>query len=121
VSSGSLLPAQRMPSRTLRPGPKPSRSILFPVGAKTYTDADLVYLRDNYLTLAELCADRPETPEQVEALIDEEVLPRPPYVVEDGTGFFPADYFRLVDEAGGSAKLRGHSPPATERRSRWRG
>jgi hypothetical protein len=41
------------------------------VGANTYTDADLVYLRDNYLTLAELCADRPETPEQVEALIDE--------------------------------------------------
>jgi hypothetical protein len=36
------------------------------------------------------------------------VLPRPSYVLEDGTGFFPADYFRLVDEAGGSAKLREH-------------
>ena len=33
-------------------------------------------------------------------------MPRPTYVLEDGTGFFPHDYFRLADEAGGPDNLR---------------
>jgi len=70
------------------------------------TAADIAYTRDNYVTLPELCADRPETPEQVERLIAEGVMPRPTYVLEDGTGFFPHDYFRLADEAGGPDNLR---------------
>jgi len=70
------------------------------------TAADIAYIRDNYVTLPELCADRPETPEQVERLIAEGVMPRPTYVLEDGTGFFPHDYFRLADEAGGPDNLR---------------
>jgi hypothetical protein len=70
------------------------------------TDADVDYVRDNYVTLPELCADRPESPEQVEELIEQGLLPRPSYVLEDGTGFFPRDYFRLVDEAGGPNELR---------------
>lgn len=70
------------------------------------TDADVDYVRDNYATLPELCADRPESPEQVEGLIEQGLLPRPSYVLEDGTGFFPRDYFRLVDEAGGPKGLR---------------
>jgi hypothetical protein len=70
------------------------------------TNADIDYIRDNYATLAELCADRPETPEQVERLIAQRLLPRPTYVLEDGTGYFPSDYFRLADEAGGPNELR---------------
>jgi hypothetical protein len=73
--------------------------------AAGYTNADLAYIRANYLTLAELCAGRAETPDQVEALIEERLLPRPSYVLDDGTGMFPADYFHLVDEAGGPAAL----------------
>jgi hypothetical protein len=74
----------------------------------TFTAADLAYIRANYLTLAELCAGRTETPEQVQALIDQGVLPRASYLLDDGTGIFPADYFGLVDEAGGPDRLREH-------------
>jgi len=70
------------------------------------TDADIDYMRDNYVTLDELCADRSETPEQVTHLIEQQVLPQPSYVLDDGTGFFPRDYFRLADEAGGPNELR---------------
>jgi len=70
------------------------------------TDADIDYVRDNYVTLPELCAGRPEAPEQVERLIADGLMPRPSYVLEDGTGYFPRDYFRLADEAGGPAELR---------------
>jgi hypothetical protein len=70
------------------------------------TDADIEYVRDNYVTLAELCTERSETPEEVEPLIEQGLLPQPAYVLEDGTGFFPRDYFRLADEAGGPAELR---------------
>jgi hypothetical protein len=70
-----------------------------------FTEADLDYLSANYLTLEALCADRSESAAEVEALIDHGRLPRPSYVLEDGTGMFPPDYFRLVDEAGGVDKL----------------
>ena len=76
------------------------------MSSTTLTDADVAYLRDNYVTLAQLCAGRLETPEQVESLIEQGLLPRPSYVLEDGTGFFPHDYFRLADEAGGPRELR---------------
>jgi hypothetical protein len=73
-----------------------------------FTEADLAYFAANYLTLEELCADRPESPENVQRLIDERRLPQPSYVLPDGTGMFPADYFRLIDEAGGADGLRDH-------------
>jgi Family of unknown function (DUF6058) len=74
--------------------------------ATSFTEADQAYLRANYLTLGELCAGRGESAEEVRALIDRELLPQPAYVLADGTGMFPADYFRLVDEAGGPERLR---------------
>jgi hypothetical protein len=74
----------------------------------TFSDADLAYIGGNYRTLAELCAERAETPEQVEELIERRLLPRPSYVLDDGTGMFPADYFRLADAAGGPDALRAH-------------
>ena len=73
-----------------------------------FTQADLDYFAVNYLTLEELCVDRPESPEGVRQLIDERRLPEPSYVLPDATGMFPADYFRLVDEAGGADGLREH-------------
>jgi hypothetical protein len=72
------------------------------------TKADRTYIAANYVTLEELCADRSETPAEVAKLIQERRLPRPSYLLDDGTGMYPADYFRLVDEAGGVEALKGH-------------
>ena len=65
-----------------------------------FTEADRIYISSNFFELEELCADRREKPEEIRRLIDEGVLPQPSYTV-DGTAMFPADYFRLYDEAGG--------------------
>ena len=71
-----------------------------------FTDADLAYIRANYLTLDQLCTERVETPSEVRRRIDEGLLPRPSYVLDNGTEMFPSDYFRLADEAGGVDRLR---------------
>jgi hypothetical protein len=71
-----------------------------------FTSRDLAYLEDEFRTLAELCADRAETPAEVRALIVERRLPRPSYVLDDGTELFPPDYVALIDAAGGADRLR---------------
>ena len=73
-----------------------------------FTAADLAYIHASYVTLDELCAGREETAAGVRRLIEQGVLPRPSYVLDDGAEMYPADYFRLVDDAGGPAKLRAH-------------
>jgi hypothetical protein len=73
-----------------------------------FTAADLAYIRANYVTLDELCAGRAETPAEMLRLIGDELLPRPSYVLDDGSKMFPADYFRLADDAGGPAALPQH-------------
>jgi hypothetical protein len=70
------------------------------------TEADLAYISANYRTLEDLCNGRPESPDDVRNLIEARRLPAPSYVLPDGTSMFPADYFRLVDEAGGPDGLR---------------
>lgn len=74
----------------------------------TLTEADLEYVEANFCTLGALCAGREETTAEVEALIEQRRLQRPSYVLPDGTGMFPADYFVLVDDAGGLEALQGH-------------
>jgi Family of unknown function (DUF6058) len=71
-----------------------------------FTEADLDYLHANYVNAEELCANRPESPEQLRTLIAQGRLPRPSYVLDDGTELFATDYFRFVDEAGGPDGLR---------------
>jgi len=75
-------------------------------GTAAFTDADVAYLRSTFATLDDICAGRPETPAGVRALIVERRLPRPSYVLEDGTEFVPRDYFALADAAGGVGGLR---------------
>src|SRR5919201_1886600 len=70
------------------------------------SDADIAYIHANYRPLAEVCHEHGERLEAVEQLIRERRLPAPSYVLPDGTGMVPADYFALVDEAGGVAGLR---------------
>lgn len=61
------------------------------------TPADVAYVRANYLTLEEACAARSESPEEVRRLIGAGRLPRPSYVLPDGTEMVPGDYFALAD------------------------
>jgi Family of unknown function (DUF6058) len=75
-------------------------------GTAAFTDADVAYLRSTFATLDDICAGRPETPAEVRVLIVERRLPRPSYVLEDGTEFVPLDYFALADAAGGVDGLR---------------
>ncbi len=72
------------------------------------TEADLEYISSNYLNLEQLCDGRAESPHELRSLISARRLPEPSYVLPDGTGMFPADYFRLVDEAGSVDGLREH-------------
>jgi hypothetical protein len=74
--------------------------------ASTFTDADLAYLRASFRRLDELCAERGDSVEVVRRLIAERRLPRPSYVLDDGTELVPPDYFVLVDAAGGPEGLR---------------
>jgi hypothetical protein len=74
--------------------------------ASTYTDADLAYFREHFATLQEICAGRAETPDDVRRLIAERKLPRPSYVLDDGTELVPRDYFALADAAGGVERVR---------------
>jgi hypothetical protein len=61
------------------------------------TAADVAYVRANYLTLDEACAERSETPDEVRQAIVRGELPQPSYVLPDGTEMVPADYFDLAD------------------------
>jgi hypothetical protein len=74
----------------------------------TLTDADVAYIAANYVALPDLCRGRTTTSAGVEELIEAGLLPKASYALRDGTGMFPADYFALVDEAGGPDRLRDH-------------
>ena len=76
------------------------------------SDADVRYVRANYVTLEELAAARGETPDAVRALVESGRLPRPSYVLPDGTEMVPRDYFAFLDEAGSVEAIR----PLFERR-----
>jgi Family of unknown function (DUF6058) len=70
------------------------------------SDADIAYIQTNYRPLAEVCHEHGEPLAAIEELIRARRLPAPSYVLPDGTGMVPADYFALVDEAGGVEGLR---------------
>ena len=82
---------------------------------------DIRYVQANYLPLPELTGRAGRDRAEVEALIDEGLLPRPSYVLPDGTGMFPPDYFTMWDAAGTLADLPkqfrvGYQAAATARR-----
>jgi hypothetical protein len=71
------------------------------------TQSDVEYIRANFVPLDELCAARGQSADRVRALIAAGSRPAASYELEDGTEMVPADYFELVDEAGGEGALRG--------------
>ncbi len=68
---------------------------------KTLTRADVEYITERFVRLEDACRRRGDDPEGVRAEIARGRLPRPTYVLDDGTEMVPPDYFRLVDDAGG--------------------
>lgn len=60
------------------------------------SDADLEYIRAEFVPLAELCAAAGQDVEEVRAAIAARRLPAPPY---PGVEYVPADYFQLPDAA----------------------
>jgi Family of unknown function (DUF6058) len=70
------------------------------------TERDITYIRANYHTLDELCANRPAEPAEIRSLVERGVLPRPSYVLPDGAEMFPEDYLVLLDEAGGPDQVK---------------
>jgi hypothetical protein len=69
------------------------------------TPADVAYVRANFVPLEEACAGRADAVTQVRDWVRDGLLPRPSYVLPDGTEMVPADYFALVDAAGGPQHL----------------
>ena len=67
--------------------------------------ADLPYLRANFVSLDDLARARGSDPEHVRAAIKACKLPRPAYVLADGTELVAPDHFALSDAAGGEGQL----------------
>ncbi len=61
------------------------------------TAEDVAYVKRNYVSLEEACAGRAETPDEIRSRAAAGELPRPSYVLPDGTEMVPADYFVIAD------------------------
>ena len=68
---------------------------------------DVAYVRRDYLELEAACAGRAESPEEVRRRMAVGRIPRPSYVLSDGTPMVPPDHFALADAAGGWTALPG--------------
>jgi hypothetical protein len=92
-------------------------------GDHPMTGTDDAYVDRTYVTLARLCADRAETPDDVRADMLARLLPMTSYLRTDGTEMVPGDYFRLADEAGGVEALpawfTGHWTDSTHAAAEW--
>jgi hypothetical protein len=75
------------------------------LAALKFTAADLEYIREEFVPLADLCAARGEEVATVRAEIESGRLPQAAYVLEDGREMVSPDYFALADEAGGRDRL----------------
>jgi hypothetical protein len=68
-------------------------------GEAEFSTDDLTYIWAEYRPIEQLCSGRPETSRWLLHAIENEKLPRPAYVLLDGTQMFPPDYFVLLDHA----------------------
>jgi hypothetical protein len=99
------------------------------VSGETFSAADIAYVLANYRPLDELCSEHGRQAEEIRALIRHKALPAASYVLPDGTEMMPDDYFQLVDEVGGTRRLRQEferrheaaGGPANELQEDWDG
>ena len=75
---------------------------------------DLRYVQKSYLPLAEIARRGQVEPEQLAAWIDDGHLPRPAYLLPDGTPVFPPDLLDLARSAGSLDALPQHFAQRTE-------
>jgi hypothetical protein len=73
--------------------------------ARRLAALDDAYIRDEFVPLDELAADRPGGAVGVRADIAARRLPQPAYRLDDGADMVPADYFVPVAEAGSVTAL----------------
>ena len=73
--------------------------------ARRLAELDTQYLISQYEPLDKVAAGRQGGVELVRAQIAGGLLPQPAYRLDDGTDLVPADYFDLVDAAGGVGAL----------------
>jgi Family of unknown function (DUF6058) len=85
------------------------------------TGDDLEYVRTSYVPLEELARREQVEPDQLARWIEAGHLPRPAYVLPDGTPMFPADLLSLVRSAGSLDALPPHFAQRTELASRMLG
>jgi hypothetical protein len=76
--------------------------------------ADLRYVLEEFLSLEQLSLREGIDRHRLERWIEEGALPRPAYVLPDGTAMFPADLFALARSAGGVDALPAHFARRTE-------
>ena len=74
------------------------------------TEADIRYIRSEFVSLDVLSREAGREPEDVRALVAERWLPGPAYVLPDGTEMVPDDYFDYPDRAGFRLEYSGDDP-----------
>jgi hypothetical protein len=87
----------------------------------TLVDGDLDYVCGGYLPLAEIARREQVEPEQLAGWVDAGHLPRPAYLLPDGTPVFPPDLLDLVRSAGSLEALPHHFARRTELAARMLG
>jgi Family of unknown function (DUF6058) len=63
--------------------------------------ADVAYLERAFVTLDAICVGRSQTPDELRQAMLDGRLPRPTYLLDDGTELVPVAYLALADAAGG--------------------
>src|SRR5205085_1268099 len=71
-----------------------------------YTDADVAYVTREFVALEDLCQAHGHELATVRENIEQSLLPRPTYVLPDGSEMVPESYFTLAEEAVGVGPLR---------------
>jgi hypothetical protein len=82
---------------------------------------DLDYVRASYLRLVEIGRREHVEPQQLRRWIEAGQLPRPAYLLPDGTPVFPPDLLDLVQSAGSVDALPEHFAKRTELAARLLG
>jgi len=83
--------------------------------------ADLRYVLEEFLSLEQLALRERLERHRLEEWIEEGALPRPAYLLPDGTAMFPADLLALARSAGGVEALPAHFARRTELAARLMG
>ncbi len=77
-----------------------------PTGPPMALDArDIAYVRSEFEPLEGACSREGLALGRVRGMVHGHQLPKPPYVLPDGTEMVPADYFDLLHDAGSSEGL----------------